>query len=70
MQSVPDLFTSVTENPDVNVYILFISSCLIVAFSRLELCENTVTFRADVNNQAVEICFIVRFIKPEGVVKV
>lgn len=70
MESVPDLFTSLTENPDVNVYILFISSCLIVAFSRLELCANTVTFRADVNNHAVEICFIVRFIKPEGVVKV
>ncbi len=36
-----------------------ISSCLIVAFNRLELCDNTVTFCDDTNNQAVEIYSIV-----------
>ncbi len=50
--------SSFIENHDVNVYILILS-CLIVAFSRLEL-DNIIlfTFGKDVHNQAVEIGYI------------
>ncbi len=51
--------SSFIENHDVNVYILILS-CLIVAFSRLEL-DNIIlfTFGKDVHNQAVEIGYII-----------
>lgn len=47
-----------TENHDINVHNFLISSCLIVALSRLEL-GNSIIFW---NNQPVEICYsIYRF---------
>jgi len=48
-----------TENHDVNVNEILICSCYTVAFIRLELDDNIVTFCDDINNQAVEICSIV-----------
>lgn len=45
--------SSFTENNDVNVYNIFLSSCIIVAFSRIELDDNIVTFCVDINKQLV-----------------
>ncbi len=55
--------SSFTENHDVHVYNILISSCLIVAFSRLELGDNIVTFYDNTSNQAVEICYIVAYVQ-------
>lgn len=39
--------------------LIFISSCLLFTFARFELCDNKVMFCDDINNYAVEICYII-----------
>jgi len=48
--------SSFTENHDVNVYNILISSCLIVALSRLELGVNVVNILQRYKQSVVEIC--------------